>query len=39
MNEDIKIVQHADDATLPLADINSVENAVKIIKEFGLMSV
>ena len=40
MNEDIKIVQHADDATLPLslADIKSVENAVKIIKEFGLMS-
>ena len=38
MNEDINIVQHADDATLPLADIKSVENAVKIIKEFGLMS-
>ena len=38
MNEDIKIVQHADDTTLPLADIKSVENAVKIIKEFGLMS-
>ena len=38
MNEDIKIVQHADDATLPLADIKSAENAVKIIKEFGSMS-
>ena len=38
MNEDIKIVQHADDATLTLPDIKSVENAVKTIKEFGSMS-
>ena len=38
MNKEIKIIQHADDGTMPLADIQSVENAIKVIEEFGTVS-
>ena len=38
LDKEIKIIQHADDATMPLADVESVENAVKIIEEFGSVS-
>ena len=38
LDKEIKIIQHSDDATMPLADVESVENAVKIIEEFGSVS-
>ena len=38
LDKEIKIIQHADDATMPLADVESVENAIRIIEEFGTVS-
>ena len=38
MIDEIKILQHADDTSLFLKDIKSLENAIKIIEHFGQVS-
>ena len=38
MDTEIKLLQHADDASLPLANIESMENAIDIINKFSRSS-
>lgn len=35
---EIKCIQHADDSTFPVKDIESLEHVVKIIENFGSVS-
>ena len=38
MNTEIRLLQHADDASLPLLDVKSMENAIILINDFSKVS-